>query len=232
MKIKQFRYSIDNFGYVVYGKKEAIAIDGGAVDEIISFLSDKNLDLTCIVNTHSHPDHTVGIKKLAEHTKAVIIDNDKLRETGSIQLEDKLIEVLHTPGHTLDSLCFAFDGILVTGDTLFNGTVGNCFSGDLKAFYNSICKLLSYPPETIIYAGHDYVEESIEIARKIDPDNLYIDKFMKNFDPSHVYSTIKDELRINPYLRFDDPQMTSILERRSLPAATKEERWNTLMNHF
>ncbi len=232
MKIKQFRYSVDNLGYVVYGKKEAIAIDGGAVDDIFSFLSDNSLALTGVVNTHSHPDHTMGTKKLAEDAKAQIIDNETLRKAGQIQLEDKTIAVLHTPGHTLDSISFVFDGILVTGDTLFNGTVGNCFSGDLKGFFHSICKLLSYPSETIVYAGHDYVKESMEIAGKIDSDNPYIAKFMENYDPFHVYSTIEDELSINPYLRFDDPKMTSILEGRSLPAATKEERWNTLMNHF
>jgi hydroxyacylglutathione hydrolase len=39
MKVKQFRYSADNLGYLVYGKKEAMAIDGGAVDEMLAFKS-------------------------------------------------------------------------------------------------------------------------------------------------------------------------------------------------
>ena len=76
------------------------------------------------------------------------------------------IRVVHTPGHTKDSICFHADNILITGDTLFNGTVGNCFSGDLDGFLKSLTFLLSFPDETLIYAGHDYVSESMNFAKK------------------------------------------------------------------
>ncbi len=57
-----------------------------------------------------------------------------LLEAGRIVIDDFEIEVLDTPGHTDDSLSFSVDGCLITGDTLFNGTVGNCFSGTSGCF--------------------------------------------------------------------------------------------------
>ena len=60
MNVKQFRYSMDNFGYLVYGKRSALAVDGGAVDEILSFINTKDLTLEFVTNTHSHMDHTTG----------------------------------------------------------------------------------------------------------------------------------------------------------------------------
>ena len=62
MKIKQFRYSSDNLAYLVYGDKSAMAIDGGAAEEILSFVETNNLTLKYVTNTHSHMDHTPGTK--------------------------------------------------------------------------------------------------------------------------------------------------------------------------
>jgi hypothetical protein len=59
MNIKQFRYAADNLGYLVYGDKTAIAVDGGAADKIISFVQNRNLELKYVTNTHSHMDHTI-----------------------------------------------------------------------------------------------------------------------------------------------------------------------------
>ena len=55
MKIKQFRYSSDNnLAYLVYGDKTAMAIDGGAAEEILSFIETNDLTLKYVTNTHSH----------------------------------------------------------------------------------------------------------------------------------------------------------------------------------
>ena len=120
--------------------------------------------------------------------------------------------------------------MLITGDTLFNGTVGNCFSGDLKRFYDSIKLLMGFPGETIIYAGHDYVQESMAFAKNLEPDNRDIDLFLKKYDPEHVYSTIDEELKINPYLRFNESKIITLLKSKGLPVATEYERWESLMS--
>jgi hydroxyacylglutathione hydrolase len=130
----------------------------------------------------------------------------------------------------MDSVTFAAADILITGDTLFNGTVGNCFSGDLNAFYRSIRLLIGYPGNYRVYAGHDYVTESLAFARHLTPGNRAIDAYAARYDKNHVVSTLDDELAVNPYLRFNDPEMISLLELKGLPTATEYQRWEGIMS--
>lgn len=229
MKIKQFRYSLDNLGYLVYGKNEAMAIDGGAVEQIQAFVDGKGLKLKYVTNTHSHADHTMGTSDLVKKLNAKYQDHKSLVEKKELFLEDRKIEVLHTPGHTSDSVCFYTGSCLITGDTLFNGTVGNCFSGDLDRFFQSIKLLLSYPDDTILYAGHDYVKESVAVARQHEPDNPDLDNYLKNYDPDHVHSVLADERKVNPYLRFNQDSIIALLKRKGLPVATEKQRWFSIM---
>ena len=143
---------------------------------------------------------------------------------------DERITVYRTPGHTADSICLHLDRVLITGDTLFNGTVGNCFSGDMRSFYDSLMMLGSLPGSTVIYAGHDYVPSSMAFARKMEPGNSDIDRYLERYDPQHVWSLLADELLVNPYLRFNREAIVSVLRRRRLPVATAYERWHSLMS--
>ena len=230
MRIKQTPYFSDNLGYLIYGSHSAMAIDGGAVKDILSFVESSRLQLKFVANTHSHPDHTVGAESLLRASNAVFLDKKTLLKNDTIELDGEPIRVYHTPGHTEDSVCFHFDGILVAGDTLFNGKVGRCFSGDLKIFLNSVKTIMLLPRETIIYSGHDYVEEYMAFARALEPDNRHIDAYLKKYDPGHVRSTLEEEFLVNPFLRFNDEKMIAILNKRGLPVETEYERWQSLMS--
>ena len=232
MKIKQFRYSADNLSYLVYGKSTALAIDPGASGAILRFLREKNLTLTYVANTHMHPDHTPGNRDILEHSQAEYLDNSRLRQISSILLDNEEITVFHTPGHSEDSLTFHAGDALITGDTLFNGTVGNCFSGDLEGFFQSIKRIFNHPLNTVVYAGHDYVRDAIAVAENIEPDNPDIRIFLKKYDPYHVYSTLDDELKVNPYVRYNDPRIISLLKKRGLPSVTEYQRWKALMQTY
>ncbi|MCU0581240.1 MAG: MBL fold metallo-hydrolase [Syntrophales bacterium] len=229
LAVAQFRYSADNLAYLVYGPQSAMAVDGGAVDEIGRFLAEQGLALFYVVNTHRHYDHTAGNEFLLQHYPAQHIGCRDLADMGKISLDNESILIYPTPGHSDDSLCFHLGNVLISGDTLFNGTIGNCFSGRSDLFYQSIEKLMALPPETIIYAGHDYVKDSIYFARQLEPDNPYLNRFLQNYDSEHVYSTLADEFRINPYLRFNDEKIIAILKNEGLPYATEWERWQSLM---
>lgn len=230
MKVKQFRYSHDNFGYLIHGQETAVAIDGGAVDAMLGFAEENDLRLVYVANTHDHQDHTMGTETLRDRSNAAYLNNRELRDAGRVQLEDQEIRVYHTPGHTGDSITFHVDDVLIAGDTLFNGTVGNCFTGDLKGFYDSIKTLIAFPDETVVYAGHDYVHDSIAFARHIDPDNADLDGFMARYDPDHVWSTLAEERKINPFLRFNEPTIVSYLEKLGLPVGSEFERWESVMS--
>ncbi len=230
MRIRQFRYSADNLAYLICGEREAVSVDGGAVREIYDFLAAHGLGLSAVTHTHGHPDHTAGTSELLAATGARLLTHHELVAAGEIRLENQRIEVFPTPGHTDDSVTFRLDGALVTGDTLFNGTVGNCFTGNLRAFYESIKRLMAFAPDTRVYAGHDYVDYAMKFARLVEPENPHIDDYLAAYDPAHVTSTLADELKVNPYLRFNDPAMIDVLKKRGLAVDTEYQRWEALMS--
>ena len=230
LRIKQFRYGTDNFAYLIYGERSALAVDGGAVDDILAFIATNKLDLIHVAHTHTHADHTAGSHELLKRANATRLSLDELIGQRRMKLDDSEVLVYHTPGHTQDSVVFHANGFLITGDTLFNATVGNCFSGDLRAFYHSVAYLLSFPDDTLIYAGHDYVTESLAFARTIEPENAAIEAYLEKYDPNHVVSTLGDEKKVNPYLRFNAPDVVALLTRRGLATDTEYQRWESLMS--
>jgi hydroxyacylglutathione hydrolase len=230
LNIEQFRYGADNFAYVIYGDAQAMAIDGGAWKEILSFLKTNNLTLEFVTNTHSHYDHTPGNNHLLKATHACFLNSGTLPDNHKIIIDGENVIIYRTPGHTDDSVCFHTGNCLITGDTLFNGTIGNCFSGNQKNFYLSIKRLMTLPDETIIYAGHDYIRDSLAFALHLEPDNKNIDRFRNSYDHDHIYSTMAVERQINPYLRFNEKTIVNLLKENNLPCATEWERWESLMS--
>ena len=230
LQVKQFRCGADNLGYLIHGRKAAVAVDGGAVASIIEFIGAKSLRLDYITQTHSHPDHTADNRALMDRTGAEGLDSKDLDAVKKLSLEGQTIEVYQIPGHTEDSVAFYTGDSLLTGDTLFNGNVGSCFSGGMQRLFESIRMILGFPDETRIYAGHDYVAYSMTVARLIDPENPHIDSYHQKYDYNCVYSSLADERNVNPYVRFNDPAIISILKAKGLPHATEYERWESVMS--
>lgn len=229
LNIEQFRHG-DNLAYLVYGNTQAIAVDGVSWQKILSFLEKNNLILSAVANTHQHFDHTSGNNHLLKATKAELLTYASLTDGKEFNIDDEKITVYRTPGHTDDSVCFSAGNALLTGDTLFNATIGNCFSGNLKSFYLSIKRLMTLPNETIIFAGHDYVRDSVIFARRLEPDNKEIEKFWNSYNTECVYSTMAAERKINPYLRFNEEPIVNLLKKMNLPHDTEWERWQSLMS--
>lgn len=232
MFIEQFKYSTDNLGYLVYSKKEGIAIDAGAAEDILLFAEKNHIQIKYVSNTHSHYDHMGGNKALLKKTDALFVDCKKITSDQTLHLDQERLEIYHTPGHTDDCVTFVTKEFLVTGDTLFNGTVGNCFSGDLNAFFNSLKRLMAMPKTIKVYGGHDYVMESLEIAKTIEKDNPYIKEYMDRYNPKLIVSTLDDELNTNPYLRFNAPGMIKKLQKRNMPTDTEFDRFNSIMEIY
>lgn len=229
LQVKQFFYSRDNLAYLVHGDRHAVAIDPGTPGPMISFARERNLTIDLVTNTHTHHDHVSGNGEMLEKSRAKFLPCKDLMGRASIEVDGESLLVFHTPGHTADSFTFKAENSLITGDTLFNGTVGNCFSGDLEGFFASIKLLTGFPGETLVYAGHDYIRDSMAFAKSLDPANSHIDSFLKSYDPAKVVSTLDDELRVNPYLRFNTPALISLMEENGLPVGGEYERWCSIM---
>lgn len=162
-----------NFVYVVWCKKkrESIVIDpSGIVDEIKKFINDKNLKLNYVILTHSHPDHTVGYDALSSYFNAKScahrfspLDVDIYLNDGDVLTFGKeMCRILHTPGHTPDSICLLIKDCIFTGDTLFIDGCGRTDlpGGDSNLLLKSIKRLGKLNDSTIVYPGHNYASMS------------------------------------------------------------------------
>jgi glyoxylase-like metal-dependent hydrolase (beta-lactamase superfamily II) len=100
LKIEQFCYGSDNLAYLVYAQKQALAVDGGAWEEILHFLENYHLELTFVVNTHNHFDHTSGNEILLKRRRQPFWHFLTCRITIPFLLEGERISVFRTPGHS------------------------------------------------------------------------------------------------------------------------------------
>jgi glyoxylase-like metal-dependent hydrolase (beta-lactamase superfamily II) len=171
MFFQQIKWHGDNFSYVLAdeGTGEAAVVDSSYnANEIARILKSKNFRLEYIINTHGHSDHTSGndelrsafaaktvAHKLSKTRPDVPVDDGDVILVGAIR-----ISVIHTPGHTPDSICLLIDHkILLTGDTLFVGECGRTDmpGGDPRKLYDSLFnKLLKLDDHVVVYPGHDY----------------------------------------------------------------------------
>jgi len=228
MFIKQFRYYSDNLAYIIHGTSHAIVIDGGAVSDILSYLEKKQLSLKYVFNTHSHGDHTSGNNRLLQASEATFVSVNQLIDEKIIQIENINVNIFDTPGHSHDSICFHVGDWLITGDTLFNGTVGNCFINDYATFVTSLKKILVLPDHTIIFAGHDYVQPAMRFAKKYELNVNAVDAFLTTYDPKHVCATLAQEKAHNIFLRLNSAEIIALLQSKGLLHKNDMQRFQSL----
>jgi len=171
MFFRQIQQHSDNFSYIIADDttREAAVVDSSFnAGEITRILKAENLNLKYIINTHSHSDHTAGNEELRSMFNAKIVAHKTSRINAGVKVADGDIirvgsipvKVIHTPGHTPDSICLLVDNQkLLTGDTLFVGECGrtDLAGGNSKSLYHSLFhKILKLNDNVEVYPGHDY----------------------------------------------------------------------------
>ena len=173
-----------NFVYLVVdeGSREAMVVDSGwETGPIENAVREVGAKVKFAVATHEHFDHVSTISDLAAklgartvaHVDSPLECDLYVKDGDVLKLGRKRARVLHTPGHTEDSICL-YDGKEVfTGDTLFVGTIGRFERESAEAMYTSLYDvILKLPPATVIFPGHDYGEvpsRTLEVERATNP---------------------------------------------------------------
>ncbi len=165
--------------------KAAVIDPGGDAERIISVIDNSKLDPSHILLTHGHWDHIGAVAILKSKYGAAILlheDDEKLYANARQQAQlfgfeidtpppvdhflkggDKIrvggfdLEVIHTPGHSMGSVCFLRENEIFTGDLIFAGAVGRTDipGGDGEMLRDSIRReMLVLPYHTMIYPGH------------------------------------------------------------------------------
>jgi len=233
-----------NFNYLIACAEtgEALAIDPLDHEKCLAVAKREGWSITQILNTHEHRDHTGGNASLMQKTGASVLAHknakDKIPEmarglgAGDVIKVGKTVELeaLDTPGHTMSHVCVLShtdQRTLFSGDTLFNAGAGNCHNGGhpeelYKTFSRQLAKL---PENTLIYPGHDYIENNLRFTLSREPDNHRAQEMLeklKGQDPSRAYvSTLAVEREINTFFRLSNPSVIATL-REAFPDLPEE----------
>ena len=223
-----------NFNYLIVCPEtgDALAIDPLDYGKCLSAARDNDWDITQILNTHEHGDHTGGNKALVAATGATVIAHKNAERipgmergvgAGDVIKVGKTVELecMDTPGHTMCHICLLShtdQPALFSGDTLFNAGAGNCHNGGHpEELYETFASQLENLTEnTLLYPGHEYLINNLQFTLDREPDNdtaLMLLTQIENQDPADALVTsFAQEREINTFFRLQTPGVIAKLQ--------------------
>ena len=235
MEIVQIPCLDSNYAYLLHDSASGstAAIDTPDADVILDALEQHGWNLTDILNTHHHGDHTGGNLFLKEKTGCRVtgpkgeasripgIDVEAV-EGDVVNVGESVAHVIEVPGHTLGHIAYHFekDKVAFVGDTLFSMGCGRLFEGTTGQMWSSLNKLMRLPGNTLLYCAHEYTEANGCFALSVDPNNVDLQARMKEVrelrlrDIPTVPTSLEMEKRTNPFLRAGNEEAFAELRRR------------------
>ena len=228
-----------NYNYLIACPEsgEALAIDPLDHQKCLAAAKVKGWQITQILNTHEHHDHTggnaavvaaTGAKVIAHHRAgAHIVGVDRGVKAGDVIKVGRTVELecMDTPGHTMCHICLRShteQPALFSGDTLFNAGAGNCHNGGNPAdlYSTFVDQLARLPDATRVYPGHDYIENNLRFTLAREPDNTAAGALLQSVmgqDPATLgVTTLGEEKQFNTFLRLTSPGVIAAL-REAFP---------------
>jgi hydroxyacylglutathione hydrolase len=228
----------DNYIFLLHEPKQNIAavVDPAEAEPVLEKLQELGAELVAIFNTHHHNDHVGGNRQLIQrfgHVKVYGGEKDRgripgqqvfLQEGDRVHFADRSAEVIFVPGHTRAHIAYYFapekaseTGDLFCGDTLFAGGCGRLFEGSPAQMVDSLSKLRSLPDNTRVWCAHEYTLKNLQFALTVDCDNPDLHsrfasvKAARSRSEATVPSILSLEKRTNPFLRWNQPTLQSVV---------------------
>ncbi len=212
----------------------AIAVDPGDAEPVLSVLASQQLRLRTILLTHHHHDHVGGVAGLLNHAAAEVyapVDARISQVTHRVSDGERIVlplpavslDVLAVPGHTLSHVAYHGDGVLFSGDTLFSLGCGRLFEGSPAQMLASLQRLAALPAHTQVCCGHEYTLENGHFASSVEPNNpdlamrIAQARSLRAQSMPTLPSSLAEELACNPFLRTDTSILAALLDAQ-LPA--------------
>ena len=208
----------------LFSANKVVIVDPGEAAPVLNYLEQYQLKLSAILITHHHPDHTAGITEILSYYPCPVyagIEETKVNATHRIKDSEKFtiealnltFTALHLPGHTQGHIAFYGHNVVFTGDTLFAAGCGRNFEGSCAQLYQSLQKLLTLPPETQIYCGHEYTEQNLRFGMIVEPNNadiqhkLNLVQVLRAENKCTLPSSFAEEINTNVFLRCHLPEI-------------------------
>jgi len=220
LEFHQFSYASDNYAVLIHAPEsgETACVDVGDADAVFAALKTTGWQLSHLLLTHHHADHVAGLADVKKATackvfgpvsKTIAGIDVAMADGDLIDFAGRSIQVIQTPGHTLDMINFHLmdDQAVFTGDTLFSMGCGRLFEGDAHMMWQSLGKLMALPAVTQMYCAHEYTETNAGFALTVDPDNEALRvrirqvKALRAAGQPTVPVMLSEELMTNPFLR-------------------------------
>jgi len=211
----------DNYVWLIHNgaSGETAAVDPSVADPVLEAVAARGWELTQVLNTHWHPDHTGGNAGIQAATGApitapaeaervskvdrVVAEGDRVRVCGAEAM------VWHIPAHTAGHVAYYFadEKMIFVGDTMFAMGCGRLFEGSAEQMYANLQRIAALPGDVRIYCGHEYTLANARFAVDAEPDNaavtarLEMVAGLRAAGTITLPTTVAEELETNPFVR-------------------------------
>ena len=225
LEVHQFPCLSDNYGFLLHDavSQETVCIDTPDADEYLRQAQTRGWQITQIWNTHWHPDHAGGNAAIKAATGCTVVA--PAGDAARIEMVDRTVtqgdtvavgayraEVFDVGGHTMGHVAYHLPdaGMAFVGDALFALGCGRMFEGSAPQFWDSLSRLKTLPPSTLLYCAHEYTASNARFAIHADPENAQLAEYVREIEQRRardlptVPTKLERELATNPFLRADD----------------------------
>ncbi len=238
----------DNYFYLLENTslKQCAAIDPGNAEPVLALIEQRQLELTHILITHHHRDHTGGVATLAaRHPGVTLVCSEWLKippawsalsierlNTKDAQVLPVLgapVQALDVRGHTLDHIAFmllenhtsgrALD--VFVGDALFGAGCGGLFEGTYEQMFAALSRLRELPANTRLWCAHEYTLKNLRVAAVLGENNPQQHKRLSELEQAVAQAAVREHEWMTIPLKIAEEIATNPFLRWDQPSLQK-----------
>ena len=216
----------DNYVWLIHNAAsgETAAVDPSVADPVLEAVAARGWNLTQVLNTHWHPDHTGGNERIKAATGCSITapaEAERVSKVDRLVAEGYRVTVAGAeaivwdiPAHTAGHIAYYFeqDRMIFVGDTMFAMGCGRLFEGTAQQMYANLRRVAALPEDVRIYCGHEYTLANARFAVHAEPENADIASrleqvaAMREAGEITLPTTVGQERATNPFVRASNAQ--------------------------
>jgi hydroxyacylglutathione hydrolase len=238
----------DNYFYLLENTslKQCAAIDPGNAEPVLALIEKRQLELTHILITHHHRDHTGGVAILAaRHPAATVVCSEWLKipptwsalsierlntkDTQVLSVLGAPVQALDVRGHTLDHIAFVIlenhsSGRVLdvfVGDALFGAGCGGLFEGTYEQMFAALNRLRELPANTRLWCAHEYTLKNLRVAAVLGVNNPQQHKRLSELEQAVAQAAVREHEWMTIPLKIAEEIATNPFLRWDQPSLQK-----------